>query len=161
MEFHHIPVLFKQTVDSLNIKPDGVYVDCTAGGGGHSAEILSRLGENGRLICIDRDPQAIEVLKERFGGDGRVTIVHDNFFFIVSILSKLGVCSADGILADLGVSSRQLDDAARGFSFHKDAPLDMRMSIEGLSAADAVNTLPASSGKTDLPGAADLCKRRA
>ena len=144
MEFYHIPVLFNQTVDSLAIKPDGVYVDCTAGGGGHSAEILSRLNENGRLICIDRDPQAIEVLNSRFGGDGRVTVVHDNFFFIVSILSKLGVCSADGILADLGVSSRQLDDAGRGFSFHKDAPLDMRMSIEGLTAADAVNTLPAN-----------------
>ncbi|MBQ4245077.1 MAG: 16S rRNA (cytosine(1402)-N(4))-methyltransferase RsmH [Clostridia bacterium] len=142
MEFHHIPVLLKQTIDSLNIKPDGVYVDCTAGGGGHSGEILSRLGENGRLICIDRDPQAIETLKSRFDGDGRVTIIHDNFFFIVSILSKLGVISADGILADLGVSSHQLEDADRGFSFHKDAPLDMRMSIEGLSAADAVNTLP-------------------
>ncbi len=142
MEFHHIPVLLEQTIDSLNIKPDGVYVDCTAGGGGHSGEILSRLGENGRLICIDRDPQAIETLKSRFDGDGRVTIIHDNFFFIVSILSKLGVISADGILADLGVSSHQLEDADRGFSFHKDAPLDMRMSIEGLSAADAVNTLP-------------------
>ncbi|MBR0120646.1 MAG: 16S rRNA (cytosine(1402)-N(4))-methyltransferase RsmH [Clostridia bacterium] len=144
MEFNHIPVLFNQTVDSLCVKPGGTYVDCTAGGGGHSAEILSRLGENGRLICIDRDPQAAEVLENSFGADKRVTVVHDNFFFIVSILSKLGVSSADGILADLGVSSRQLDDAGRGFSFHKDAPLDMRMSIEGLTAADAVNTLPAN-----------------
>ncbi len=143
MEFHHIPVLFYETVDSLNVAEDGIYVDCTAGGGGHSAELLSRLGKNGRLIAIDRDPEAIETLTERFGGDSRVTIVHDNFFNIKNILSSLNVAGVNGIMADLGVSSHQLDDAERGFSFHKDATLDMRMSREGMSAADAVNTLSA------------------
>lgn len=142
MDFHHIPVLFYETVDSLNIKPDGVYVDCTAGGGGHSAELLSRLGPDGRLIAVDRDPEAIETLSKRFAGDGRVTIVHDNFFNIKQILSSLGIERVDGIMADLGVSSHQLDDASRGFSFHKDAPLNMKMDLTGPTAADAVNTLP-------------------
>lgn len=142
-EFHHIPVLFSETIDSLNIKPDGIYVDCTSGGGGHSSEIAKRL-DGGRLISIDRDPQAIEVLKERLLPFGCVTIVHDNFFNIKSILDSLGVSEVDGILADLGVSSHQLDEPSRGFSFHHDAPLDMRMSLEGLSAAQAVNTLSQS-----------------
>lgn len=142
-EFHHIPVLFTETIDSLNIKPDGIYVDCTSGGGGHSSEIAKRL-DGGRLISIDRDPQAIETLKERLLPFGCVTIVHDNFFNIRSILNSLGVSEVDGILADLGVSSHQLDEPSRGFSFHHDAPLDMRMSLEGLSAAQAVNTLSQS-----------------
>lgn len=142
-EFHHIPVLFNETIDSLNIKPDGIYVDCTSGGGGHSSEIARRL-DGGRLISIDRDPQAIETLKERLLPFGCVTIVHDNFFNIKSILDSLGVSEVDGILADLGVSSHQLDEPSRGFSFHHDAPLDMRMSLEGLSAAQAVNTLSQS-----------------
>ena len=141
MDFHHIPVLFEPTIESLNIKEDGVYIDCTAGGGGHSAAILSHL-KNGRLIAIDRDPDAIQVLTERFGNDERVTVVHDNFFNVKAILDSLSIPGADGILADLGVSSHQLDDASRGFSFHKDAPLDMRMSQEGMTAADAVNNLP-------------------
>ena len=117
-EFHHIPVLFNETIDSLNIVPGGVYVDCTAGGGGHSSAILERLGE-GRLIAVDRDPEAIATLGAR-----------------------LGIEQVNGVLADLGVSSHQLDEPARGFSFHHDAPLDMRMSLEGMSAADAVNDLP-------------------
>ncbi len=142
-EFHHIPVLFNETIDSLNIKPDGIYVDCTSGGGGHSSEIAKRL-DGGRLISIDRDPQAIETLKERLLPFGCVTIVHDNFFNIRSILDSLGVSEVDGILADLGVSSHQLDEPSRGFSFHHNAPLDMRMSLEGLSAAQAVNTLSQS-----------------
>ncbi len=142
-EFHHIPVLFTETIDSLNIKPDGIYVDCTSGGGGHSSEIAKRL-DGGRLISIDRDPQAIEILKERLLPFGCVTIVHDNFFNIRSVLNSLGVSEVDGILADLGVSSHQLDEPSRGFSFHHDAPLDMRMSLEGLSAAQAVNTLSQS-----------------
>lgn len=140
-EFHHIPVLFNETIDSLNIVPGGVYVDCTAGGGGHSSAILERLGE-GRLIAVDRDPEAIATLGARFGGDPRVTLVHDNFFNIKAILSSLGIEQVNGVLADLGVSSHQLDEPARGFSFHHDAPLDMRMSLEGMSAADAVNDLP-------------------
>ena len=141
--FHHIPVLFNETIESLNIKPDGIYVDCTSGGGGHSSEIAKRL-DGGRLISIDRDPQAIETLKERLLPFGCVTVVHDNFFNIKSILDSLGVSEVDGILADLGVSSHQLDEPSRGFSFHHDAPLDMRMSLEGLSAAQAVNTLSQS-----------------
>lgn len=140
MEFHHVPVLFNESIASLSISGDGTYVDCTAGGGGHSAEILSRL-TTGRLIAVDRDPQAIETLTARLGGDSRVTIVHDNFFNIKAILSSLGIEGVDGVLADLGVSSHQLDDAERGFSFHRDAPLDMRMSLEGMTAADAVNNL--------------------
>ncbi len=136
--FHHIPVLFNETIDAINIASDGTYVDCTAGGGGHSSAIASRL-TTGRLIAIDRDPEAIGVLTERLTPYGCVTIVHDNFFNIKEILSNLGIDKVDGVLADLGVSSHQLDDAERGFSFHKDAPLDMRMSLEGMSAADVVN----------------------
>ena len=141
MEFNHKSVLFDETIDALNIKPDGIVVDCTGGGGGHSAAALSHLGENGRLIVIDRDPDAIAVLTKRFEGDGRVTIVNDNFFNIKDILASLGIDGADSIMADLGVSSYQLDEAERGFSFHRDAPLDMRMSKSGTSAADLVNTL--------------------
>ena len=138
--FHHIPVLFEETVDSLNIKPDGIYVDCTAGGGGHSREIAKRL-TTGRLISIDRDPQAIETLRSRLSEFECVTLVHDNFFNIKNIISSLGISGADGILADLGVSSHQLDEPSRGFSFHHDAPLDMRMSLEGVSAAQVINSL--------------------
>ena len=141
MEFKHIPVLFRESLDALDIKPDGLYADCTAGGGGHSNAILDRLSENGRLVAIDRDPEAIETLTKRFEGRENVSIVNDNFFNIKSILSQFTDEGADGILADLGVSSHQLDDAARGFSFHADAPLDMRMSMQGMSAADAVNSL--------------------
>lgn len=138
--FHHIPVLFEESIESLNIKPDGIYVDCTSGGGGHSSAIAKRL-DGGRLISIDRDPQAIATLHERLEPYGCVTIVHDNFFNIKNILESLGIDKVDGVLADLGVSSHQLDEPSRGFSFHHDAPLDMRMSIEGMSAAQAVNSL--------------------
>lgn len=140
MEFNHFSVLLKETIDSLDIKEDGIYVDCTAGGGGHSRAILERLGENGRLIAIDQDPDAISVLKERIGTDKRVTLVKNNFSNLASILEELGIDEVDGITADLGVSSFQLDTAERGFSVHNDAPLDMRMSREGLSAYDVVNT---------------------
>ena len=143
ISFHHIPVLFNETIESLDIKPDGIYVDCTSGGGGHSTAIAKRL-TSGRLISIDRDPEAIATLKERLGSFECVTLVHDNFFNIRNILDKLGIDAVDGILADLGVSSHQLDEPARGFSFHNDAPLDMRMSLEGISAAQAVNTLSQS-----------------
>ncbi|MCR5484428.1 MAG: 16S rRNA (cytosine(1402)-N(4))-methyltransferase RsmH [Clostridiales bacterium] len=143
MEFKHTPVLLRETVDALCVKENGLYVDCTAGGGGHSFEILKRLG-NGLLIDIDRDPDAVLNLTERFKDAKNVRIVHDNFFNIKNILSSFTSSGADGILADLGVSSFQIDNAERGFSFHTDAPLDMRMSKEGLSAADLVNTLPQS-----------------
>ncbi len=143
-EFEHIPVLYNETITSLNIKEDGIYVDATAGGGGHSRGILEKLGENGRLICVDRDPEAIEILQKRLGADSRVTVVHDNYCNIKAVLRDLQVESVDGILADLGVSSHQLDTAERGFSFHSDAPLDMRMSMEGRTAAELCNTLPES-----------------
>lgn len=138
-EFKHIPVLFNETIDALNVRPDGIYVDCTAGGGGHCAAVAERL-TTGRIIAIDQDPEAVANLQERFKNNGRVTIVHDNFVNISSILENLGIDGVDGIMADLGVSSHQLDTDERGFSFHKDAPLDMRMSMEGMSAADLVNT---------------------
>lgn len=140
MEFNHISVLLEESVSALDIKPDGVYVDCTAGGGGHSAQILSYLNENGRMYLFDRDPDAIKVITERFKGDKRVTIIHDNYSNIKLALDALGVSAVDGIVADLGVSSFQLDTAERGFSFHNDAELDMRMSKIGLSAKDVVNT---------------------
>ena len=138
-EFKHIPVLFNETIDALNVRPDGIYVDCTAGGGGHCAAVAERL-TTGRIIAIDQDPEAVANLQERFKNNGRVTIVHDNFVNMSSILENLGIDGVDGIMADLGVSSHQLDTDERGFSFHKDAPLDMRMSMEGMSAADLVNT---------------------
>ena len=140
MEFNHISVLLRESVEALNIKPGGVYVDCTAGGGGHSNEILSHLSESGKMYLFDRDPDAIKVLTERFKGDSRVNIIHDNYSNIKVALGALGVDSVDGIVADLGVSSFQLDTAERGFSFHNDALLDMRMSKQGLSAKDVVNT---------------------
>lgn len=136
MEFSHISVLFNETIESLNIKPDGLYVDCTCGGAGHSRAILEKMGNNGTLVAIDRDPDAIEVINERIGSDERVQIAFNTFDNIKSIL---GGRTADGILADLGVSSFQLDNAERGFSFHNDAFLDMRMSKTGKSAYDVVN----------------------
>ena len=140
MEFKHISVLLNESIDSLDIKENGTYVDCTAGAGGHSVEILKKL-KGGRLICLDQDPDAIETLNEKFGSDSRVTVVRTNFESIQSVLKENGIEKVDGILADLGVSSHQLDVAERGFSFHNDAPLDMRMSQEGVSAADLVNNL--------------------
>ncbi len=140
MEFNHISVLLDETIQSLDIKENGTYVDCTAGGGGHSSAILKAL-RDGRLIAFDQDPDAIEVLNERLGADERVTIVRSNFENLRQVLSELGIDKVDGILADLGVSSHQLDTAERGFSVHNDAPLDMRMSQSGTSAADLVNTL--------------------
>lgn len=137
-DFKHIPVLFYETVDALNVKPDGVYVDCTAGGGGHSSAVAEKL-TTGKLISIDQDPEAIAVLTKRFENNPNVVVVHDNFVNIRSVLNNLGIIGVDGVMADLGVSSHQLDTDARGFSFHKDAPLDMRMSMSGMSAADIVN----------------------
>lgn len=141
MEFKHYSVMLHETVDALNIKPDGVYVDCTLGGGGHSLEIAKRL-TTGTLISIDRDADAIKAGEERLRDyKGRVKFVNDNFKNIKEILSFLGIEKVDGITADLGVSSYQLDTAERGFSYHYDAPLDMRMSREDrFSARELVNT---------------------
>lgn len=135
MDFSHISVLFDETIESLNIKSEGLYVDCTCGGAGHSKAILERIPD-GVLVAIDRDPDAIQVITERIGSMPQVEIVNDNFNNIKGILNGR---LADGILADLGVSSFQLDTAERGFSFHHDAPLDMRMSKSGKSAYDVVN----------------------
>ncbi|MBR5273521.1 MAG: 16S rRNA (cytosine(1402)-N(4))-methyltransferase RsmH [Clostridia bacterium] len=144
MEFVHKPVLFDEAIDALNIKSNGIYLDGTAGGGGHSGEIASKL-DTGRLISVDQDPDAISVLTEKFSKNDRVTVVHSNFDNIDSMLDSLGIDKIDGMLLDLGVSSYQLDTAERGFSFHNDAPLDMRMSKQGATAADLVNTLDEAS----------------
>lgn len=141
MEFSHIPVLLNEAVDSLNIKPDGIYIDGTAGGGGHSAEILKRLGSNGKLISIDQDPTAIAAVTKRFQDDNRSVIVQSNFSRMAQTAADLGIDAVDGVLLDIGVSSVQLDTPERGFSFHSNAPLDMRMSQSGKTAADLVNNL--------------------
>ena len=137
MEFSHVSVLLKETVDCAFTDPKGVYADLTTGGGGHSLELAKRL-DGGRLICFDQDKEALEAAGERLKGLP-VTLVRSNFCEMKSVLADLGIKELDGIIADLGVSSHQLDTAERGFSFHNDAPLDMRMSGEGLSARDVVN----------------------
>jgi len=141
MEFVHYSVMRDECIDALNIDPDGVYVDCTLGGAGHSREIAKRL-EGGLLIGIDRDREAIETARERLREFGdRVLLVNDNFSNIKNILEDAGVFTADGILFDLGVSSYQLDNAERGFTYRFDAPLDMRMSQDDfLTAREVVNT---------------------
>ncbi|MBQ7745304.1 MAG: 16S rRNA (cytosine(1402)-N(4))-methyltransferase RsmH [Ruminococcus sp.] len=141
MEFSHIPVLLNQTIEGLNVNPNGIYVDGTAGGGGHSSEILKCL-TSGRLICIDQDPDAIFTLTERFKKNENALIVKGNFADIKELLEQRGVFRVDGVLLDIGVSSHQLDTSERGFSFHEDAPLDMRMSQKGATAADLINSLP-------------------
>ncbi|MBD5384084.1 MAG: 16S rRNA (cytosine(1402)-N(4))-methyltransferase RsmH [Ruminococcaceae bacterium] len=137
MEFKHTTVLLKETADGAYSDPKGVYADLTTGGGGHSLELAKRLS-GGRLICFDQDGEAIKAAGERLSGYP-VTFVQRNFKELSEVLDELGIEALDGIVADLGVSSHQLDDAERGFSFHNDAPLDMRMSGEGLSARDVVN----------------------
>ena len=137
MEFNHISVLLNETIDSLNIKPDGIYVDGTAGGAGHSSEIAKRL-KNGRLIALDQDPDAIKVATERLK-PYNATVVQSNFSDMDKVLKDLNINKVDGILLDLGVSSYQLDTAERGFSYHKESALDMRMSKSGISAEDIVN----------------------
>lgn len=137
MEFVHKSVLFDEAVASLNVDENKIIFDGTAGGGGHSGEIAKTAK---RVISVDQDPDAIAVLNERLGRAENVTIVQNNFENIKSILNELNIEKIDGVLLDLGVSSYQLDTAERGFSYHKDAPLDMRMSKSGLSAKDVVNT---------------------
>ena len=139
MEFSHIPVLFNEVIESLNINPNGIYVDGTAGGAGHSKGIATKL-TGGRLYALDQDPDAVAVATERLKGLP-ATVIHTNFKDMEQALNNVGVNAVDGVLLDLGVSSYQLDTAERGFSYHKDAPLDMRMSKSGPSAADLVNNL--------------------
>ena len=140
-EFTHRPVLLDECIEALNIRPEGIYLDGTLGRAGHSREIAKRL-TSGRLICVDRDDAALEAAQERLAPwMDKVTLVHSNFDRVDEILDQLGIPGADGMLFDLGVSSPQLDDGARGFSYMADAPLDMRMDRdEGLTAADVVNT---------------------
>ncbi|MBR9729054.1 16S rRNA (cytosine(1402)-N(4))-methyltransferase RsmH [Shewanella intestini] len=135
-EFAHLSVLLKETVDGLNIQPDGIYIDGTFGRGGHSRQVLAQLGDKGRLIAIDRDPQAIEASKQ-FADDPRFQIVHGGFGQLADYVADLGLTGKiNGVLLDLGVSSPQLDDADRGFSFLRDGPLDMRMdNSQGQTAA--------------------------
>lgn len=140
MEFHHISVLLNECIEELNIKPDGIYVDGTMGGGGHSLEIAKRIG-TGRLICIDQDPNAHEAASKRLAEHkDKITFVRDNFGNIAHILDELGIEKIDGMLMDIGVSSHQLDEAERGFSYQQDAPLDMRMNPDRpFSAYNVVN----------------------
>ena len=140
-EYQHITVLLNEAVDALAVREDGIYVDGTFGRGGHSRLILSRLGSQGRLIVFDKDPQAIEAAQKLAEQDGRVTVVHDGFSSFQTTLDKLDIEEIDGALFDLGISSPQIDDGARGFSFRFDAPLDMRMDpTRGMSAAEWIAT---------------------
>ncbi|MFR8665733.1 MAG: 16S rRNA (cytosine(1402)-N(4))-methyltransferase RsmH [Ruthenibacterium sp.] len=140
MEFYHIPVLLTQCLEALAIQPDGTYLDGTVGGAGHSKEIAARL-HAGRLICLDQDPDAIETARARLAGLP-VVVIQANFRCAAAVLDSAGVAGLNGALLDLGVSSHQLDEVSRGFSYQGDAPLDMRMSQAGPTAADLVNGLP-------------------
>lgn len=141
MEFKHISVLPEESIEGLNIKPDGIYVDGTAGGAGHSKLIAQKLDaeSGGKLVALDRDPEAVAVAAERLSGLP-AEVVQANYSEMDSVLESMGIDKVDGIFLDLGVSSYQLDNGDRGFSYHQDAPLDMRMSSEGISAKDVVNS---------------------
>ena len=143
MEFKHVSVLAEESINGLNIKPDGIYVDGTVGGAGHSGMIARLLDpeKGGRLIALDRDPEAVKIATERLQGLP-ATVVKSNYSEMDRVLEDMGIDKVDGIFLDLGVSSYQLDNGDRGFSYHQDAPLDMRMSSEGLSAKDVVNSWP-------------------
>lgn len=141
MEFKHVSVLLDECIEGLNIKEDGIYVDCTLGGAGHSSEIIKRLSKDGTLIGIDQDKDALKAAGERLKDYENKKLVHSNFYQIGSVIEELGLEGVDGILMDLGVSSYQLDNAERGFSYMKDAPLDMRMNRDDeFSAYDVVNS---------------------
>lgn len=140
MEFSHVSVMLEESINGLNIKPDGIYVDGTAGGAGHSCEIAKHLNENGLLIALDRDPDAVIVASERLSVYKNAKVIRSNYSQLREVLDSLGIDKVDGVLMDLGVSSHQLDTGSRGFSYHVDAPLDMRMSQDGMSAADVVNS---------------------
>ena len=139
MTFQHVPVLLQETLFGLNIQPEGIYVDGTVGGAGHACEIAKQLHGAGRLIGLDRDPDAVAVATQRLA-PYPATVIHANYDEMAQVLQRLEIPAVDGILLDLGVSSHQLDTEERGFSYHTDAPLDMRMSQSGMSAADVVNT---------------------
>lgn len=140
MEFNHISVLLNECLEGLNIKENGIYVDGTLGGAGHSSEILKKLSNEGRLIGIDQDTDALKAAKERLKNYSNVTFVHSNFSSIENVLNNLNIDGVDGILMDLGVSSYQLDEGERGFSYMKDAPLDMRMNRDkDFSAYNVIN----------------------
>ncbi|MDZ4991636.1 16S rRNA (cytosine(1402)-N(4))-methyltransferase RsmH [Clostridium perfringens] len=141
MEFKHVSVLLDECIDALNIKENGTYVDCTLGGAGHSSEIVKRLSSEGRLIGFDQDKDALKAAGERLKEYNNVTYVHSNFYAIYDVLTDLDIDGVDGILMDLGVSSYQLDNGERGFSYMQDAPLDMRMNRDNeFSAYEIVNT---------------------
>lgn len=142
MEFSHVPIMLTECIDNLNINPDGVYVDATLGGAGHSSEIAKRLSSKGTLIGIDKDKTAIEVSRERLSKfNCNIILVNDDYKNLLDILKENNIEKIDGLLADLGVSSYQLDEASRGFSYSKDAPLDMRMNQnQSLTAHTVVNT---------------------
>jgi len=140
MEFNHKPVLFRETIESLQIRPDGLYIDGTMGGGGHSEAILQKLS-TGKLLSIDQDPDAIRAAGERLQKYPNSIIAKGNFCRMDSLAGEHGISAVDGILLDIGVSSYQLDTPERGFSYHNDAPLDMRMSREGITAGELVNSL--------------------
>ncbi|HYG59938.1 MAG TPA: 16S rRNA (cytosine(1402)-N(4))-methyltransferase RsmH, partial [Symbiobacteriaceae bacterium] len=141
MDFHHVPVLLNETLEALAIDPAGTYVDCTLGGGGHSLAIAERLGPGGRLIGLDQDEKALRAAGERLAAfRSLATLTKTNFEHIAQVVERLGLGPVDGVLMDIGVSSHQLDEAERGFSFHNDAPLDMRMDRDNpVSAATVVN----------------------
>ena len=140
MEFKHIPIMLNEIITGLNINPDGIYIDCTLGGAGHSTEIIKRLSQNGRLIGIDKDEEALSVCKERLSKFQNVTFVHNDFKNIEEIFSELNLVQVDGVLIDLGVSSYQIDNAERGFSFNNNGRLDMRMDkSQEFSAYEVVN----------------------
>lgn len=140
MEFKHVSVLLEECIEALNIKPEGYYVDCTMGGAGHSSHIVDKLNDKGKLIGIDQDLDALKAAKEKLKDYNNVLYVHNNFHNIYGILEELSLHKVDGILMDLGVSSYQLDTGERGFSYMKDAPLDMRMNREnGFSAYEIIN----------------------
>lgn len=141
MNFNHEPVLLKETIEALNIKENGIYVDCTVGGAGHSIEILKRVGPNGKLVAIDQDEEALITATKRLKDyKDQVYFIKCNYAYIGQILDSLGIDLVDGVLMDIGVSSYQLDEGKRGFSYHQDAPLDMRMDqSQELTAKDVVN----------------------
>ena len=145
MEFQHYSVMLEECMKGLSIRPDGVYVDGTAGGAGHSRAIASRLGPQGKLFSFDKDPDAVKIATERLAEYPQAKVIHSDFAEIARVMAMEEIEQVDGILLDLGVSSYQLDEAERGFSYMKDAPLDMRMSREGMSAYDLVNTYDVSS----------------